>query len=272
MDKTGSTKPLFLGLFTAACLLGAEASGGSFARNDHPVLVTETDQIFPHLAIGGGWETILVIVNMSRTNTISWTQEFYDTNGSPLPVTYKTIPDGFTETSSSTRGTLDPEAGFNILLTGGDSVRTGWSGIRYDTSQGRLGGYVTFRQRTSRGALEAFVPLSSYSDFRFYLPVDNLEGFNTAIAIANPFDRNTRVRLTMLAQNGTAAGDSTEISLPPYGQTSFVVADRVREAAGRIGTLFVEADTDNLSAIGLRFNPDGAFSSLPVLNWPAMLQ
>jgi hypothetical protein len=62
--------------------------------------VLSTDLVFPHFAFGGGWNTTLVIVNMSP-QTVSFDQYFVDPFGNPLTVTFQAIPGGQFETTSA---------------------------------------------------------------------------------------------------------------------------------------------------------------------------
>lgn len=265
-----------LSFFVAGVGFSGDISGGSgrselrASSGGRSTFFGTTDQIFPHFATGGGWETVLVIVNMS-TRTIDFDQEFRGTDGRPAQVTFRSIPDGALTTTAFVSGTLQPGASFNILLTDNRPVtRTGWASLDYDSSLGRLGAYATFRQRVAgRPAIEALIPLSSYTDSRFYLPVDNLEGFVTAIALANPVETPTTVQMRLLDMSGREVA-RTSIFLGSNEQLSFVIADRFPAVAGRIGTLYVEGSTDRLSAIGIRFSSDGAFSSVPIMNWSGM--
>src|SRR6476646_2011888 len=46
--------------------------------------VPSTATVFPHIATGGGWETVVVIVNMSATTPVDFTASFYDEAGAPM--------------------------------------------------------------------------------------------------------------------------------------------------------------------------------------------
>jgi hypothetical protein len=230
--------------------------------------VLATDQVFPHLAVGDGWETILVLVNMSATS-VNFTQEFYDPSGNPMAVTFRSVPDNELVTTSAAEGTLTPESSFNILLfDGGPPLKTGWSFIDYTSSAARLGGYVIFRNRIQGVTdFEAFVPLSAKDDYRFYFPFDNLEGFVTSMAILNPAsDLAAHVTLAFLDPDGNWLGTEA-LTLAPGQQMAFSVPERFPVTQDRVGTVYVESDTDRLSGLGFRFNPKGAFATIPILNW-----
>jgi hypothetical protein len=153
-----------------------------------------TDMVFPYFAVGGpegtGWETSLVIVNMSA-QTVSFDQFFWDNVGNPLPVTFRTIPDNQLLTTAKAHGVLQPGGSFNIVLfDSGQPLQVGWSELNYDSSSARLGGYSIFRllsEGSTRSTdFEALVPLSAFDDYKFFMPFDNRQGFITAMAVLNP--------------------------------------------------------------------------------------
>lgn len=249
---------------------GTEPKGLRTASAERTAFTGTTDKIFPHLAIGGGWETIMVIVNMSG-KPIDFTQRFFDTSGAPMTVTFRSIPDGKITTTSAIAYHAVTGGSFNSLLYGDPNVlQTGWSQLEYDEKQGRIAAYADFRQRTRGETFEALVPLSPYDDTKFFLPVDNLEGFATAMAIVNPASNvKANVSLTFNDLNGkTVFQDS--IVLAPGSQTAFSIPAKYPASVGFVGTLYVQCDINRLSALGLRFNPAGPSSTVPVMNWLGM--
>src|SRR5579862_2263753 len=109
-----------------------------------------TTQIFPHIATGGGWETDVVIVNMS-TAPIPFTMHFYAEDGSPMQVTFSTVPQNTLVTTTAAVGNLLPQASFNfVLLDSTQNTQVGWATLDYAPSAtARLGGYSIFRQRVA---------------------------------------------------------------------------------------------------------------------------
>lgn len=232
-----------------------------------------SDTVFPHLATGGGWETVIVMVNMSNV-TVNYSTYFYNQRGGPMNVTFREYPGGNVVTGSAIRSILPPGASFNFaLFDATPSTQVGWALVENQTPNTRLGGYAVFRQRIAgRADFEALVPLSSYEDYRFYLPVDEIQGFVTAMAICNPAGALTNsVRLQMLGLDGREIARKT-ITLAPGEQRAFAIADEFPQMRDRLGTLYVEGTTNRLSAIGLRFNTAGgnSFSSVPIMNWAGM--
>ncbi|MBI2817830.1 MAG: hypothetical protein HYX72_12920 [Acidobacteria bacterium] len=237
------------------------------------VFVGPTDQVFPHIATGGGWETVIVILNMGSAR-VDFRLRFYGQDGRPLAVTFRDYPDLNMVTTSAAVGFLGPNASFNFaLFDSTPDTRVGWASLDYDSTGARMGGYAIFRQRVpGRPDYEALVPLSAYDDYKFYMPFDNIQGFVTAMALVNPASNlSSRITITAFTLRGVVI-DRIVITLPPGGQTAFVLADRFPAFANTLGTLYVESDTTRMSALGLRFNTAGgnAFSSIPILNWGGM--
>jgi hypothetical protein len=253
-------------------ILGApKGTIGKGSTNQRQAFIGTTDQVFPQIATGGGWETVMVIVNMSL-RPISFTQRFYSSDGKPMSVTFRTYPEGRIITTSALEGTLPVGNSFNFALF--DSTRntqTGWAHLVYDTSAGRLGAYSMFRQKTQSGAqYEALIPVSAYDDTSFFMSFDNFEGFSTAMALVNPASNlNNNVTITAMGLDGSFIG-RTVVTLPPSGHAAFPLTDRFPALAGRMGTLVVSSDLNRLSAIGLRFNSGAAFTSVPIMNWDDM--
>jgi hypothetical protein len=107
-------------------------------------LVQFADTIFPHMTIGGGWDTTMVIVNLTA-QTIHYRQYFFDQSGQPLQVTFRSIPQGVLTTTSALMGTLPPDQSFNFqLLDLGQPLQVGWSALAHDTPNTLLGGFAIF--------------------------------------------------------------------------------------------------------------------------------
>ena len=240
------------------------------AADDRPAIVDLTDKIFPHVAFGGGWETSMTLVNLSATS-LKPTLRFYDQSGAPMTVTLLVIPDDVQVTGSGFDVTFGPNQTISFLLRDvGQDLRIGWSNISYDATNSRIGGYAIFRQKVQdRPDFEAVVPLSSFYHYVFVIPFDNLGGFVTSMALLNPVDYPIRVSATVLDHNAIKL-EISDITLAPRNQIAFSIPDRFPSTQNRIGTIRFSGNTSGLSALGLRFNPGGAFATIPVLNWSGM--
>lgn len=249
-------------------LLSSAAGPGRY------VMVGPTHSIFPQIAAGDSWETVFVIVNMSLRQT-EFTQRFYGSDGRPMRMKFITYPGYQIVEDSGVFGRLNPGASFNFaVFRDVGPVQVGWASLDYDTRSSRLGAYAVFRQKIpGRPTFEALVPLSAYDDTIFFMPFDNLEGFDTGMALVNPASNipNT-VTLTFQSLRADILFQD-RITLPPSGHTAFSIPSKYPSLQGKAGTVLVESNTTRLSAMGLRFNVGGggAFSSIPIMNWSDMM-
>ena len=264
-------------LLPARAQLGASVTPIQTGKNDaraadnRPALLLTTDLIFPHLAFGGGWETSMTLANLSAAS-VKVKQYFYDQSGAPMSVTRRTIPDGAEGVASVFEFTLAPNATINFLLPdSSQQVNIGWSYISYDSTNSRIGGYAIFRQKSpGRPDFEALVPLSSFVDSTFVMPFDNLDGFVTSMALLNPASNaDTNVGAIVFDHNAVQL-ETSVINLAPTTQTAFAIPDRFPSTRNRIGTIRFSGSTNRLSTLGFRFNPGGAFATIPMLSWSGM--
>jgi len=233
--------------------------------------VSTTTRVFPHLATGGGWETVMVLVNMSAA-PVDFTASFYDEVGGPMQVTFSEFPSGRITTASAINGHLGTDGSFNFsLFDATPNTQVGWMLLDYDTTLHRIGGYSAFRYRAGGVINEGLVPLSGYDDTRFFMSFDNIEGFATGIALTNPAPNPNLVTIVAMDLDGNEIV-SGQLTVPAGGHFSFVLADSFPELAGRTGTLFVSSNQTMLSAVGIRMNVAGGrtFTSIPIMNWEGM--
>jgi hypothetical protein len=239
-------------------------------------MIGPTAQIFPHIAIGETWETMMTIVNLTE-QTVDFTQSFFNSDGTPMRVTLRTYPQGLLIEDVGVAGRLPAGTSYSYtLIDDGRALRTGWANLVPASTQVRLGAYAVFRQKVPDRPVvfEALVPLSDYDDSIFAMPYDNLQGFETGMALTNPATNlPTTVQLRFMDLNNQLVLQDTFI-LPPRAHLAFAMSGRYPALAGRVGVVWVRGSTDRLSAIGLRFNlgGGGAFSSIPTMNWSGMFQ
>src|SRR5713101_537014 len=233
--------------------------------------VSSATRVFPHIATGGGWETVMVIVNMSAA-PVDFTASFYDDSGDPMEVTFREFPSGRITTTTAINGHLGIDGSFNFLLFDATlNTQVGWMLLDYDTTSHRIGGYAAFRYRAGGVINEGLVPVSGYDDTRFFMSFDNIEGFATGIALTNPSANSNIVTIEALDLDGNLIS-TDRLTIVPGGHYSFVLADRFPELDGRTGTLFVSTNQTMLSAVGIRMNIAGGrtFTSIPIMNWEGM--
>ena len=97
-----------------------------------------------------------------------------------------------------------------------------------------------------------------------YIPFDNTLGYATTLAITNPStDENTDLQLRFWDGSGTEIL-TRDVQLAAGTTTAFSLRERFPELDGRSGQLRIEGSGGRLATMALRFNPSGAFSSVPV--------
>ncbi|MEO8126809.1 MAG: hypothetical protein ABJF23_05930 [Bryobacteraceae bacterium] len=219
-------------------------------------------RIFPFFASGGGWQSTISLINVFESG-ISYRLSFRGVNGQPLVVSYRT-PDGRVIAADTIQGQLndDSSATFVLIDTGG--LQTGWARLDYD-GESRIAGFVTFRQRIAgRPDFESSVTLAREDETPVYMPFDNTQGYATTLALTNPATSdNTDLQLRFWDASGSEI-TTRNITLAAGTTTAFSVPERFPELAGRSGQLRIQGSASRLATLALRFNPSGAFSTIPV--------
>ena len=217
-----------------------------------------TTATISQIADGGGWETTIILVNTGATPapvSLRFTQPF----GIPWALQVAGT-NGITEYSD-----VIPAGGSRIIDTAGLSpvLSQGWGQV---ITTGSVAGTAIFRQQLSsvRDA-EGAVPLTLSGMQQFVLPFDNTQGFATAVALANEDpSQSTAVSVTLRDLNGTVLGVET-VNLVPFGRSAFVLSSQFPETANVQGVAEFSSPNVTLSALGLRYNPIGSFTSLPAV-------
>lgn len=236
----------------------------------HPRMVTSGDTVLPQIVAGGSWQTTIYLVNMT-SSTMSFSLFFYDDNGNSLGLPFRTTA-GDIQRFSRIDFQLDGYTNFTFTAQDVDPAPLqGWAVLSYDASFGRIGGFAVFRQHVPGSPnYEASVPLDNLNDYKFFLPFNNTQGFSTGLALVNAATNlPAHVLMKFMDVNGNEIL-STILTLPVNGHAAFSIPATYPQLNGRIGTLYVQSDTNMLSGLGLRFDNSGPFTTLPILNWPGM--
>jgi hypothetical protein len=241
-------------LLTPLCF-GADALPGRDAKINNA-------RIFPFWAAGGGWESTITLINVFESN-IGYRLSFYAANGQPAVVSYRTS-DGRVTADNTIQGDLGDDSSAVFVLLDAGSLQTGWVRLDYD-GESRIGGVLTFRERVAgRPDFESSVTLTREDETPVYLPFDNTLGAVTSLAITNPSSNdNTDLQLRFWDSSGREI-ITRNITLPARTTTAFSIPDQFPELAGRSGQLRIQGSGSSLSTLALRFNPSGAFSTVPV--------
>jgi hypothetical protein len=215
-----------------------------------------TTATISQIADGGDWETTMILVN-SGSAPAPFSLRFTQPYGIPwaLQVAGTT---GVSEYSD-----VIPAGGSRIIDTAGTSpaLAQGWGQV---ITTGSVAGTAIFRQRLStvRDA-EGAVPLSLSGMQQFVVPFDNTQGFVTAIALANEDpSQATNVSVTLRDLNGAVLGSGV-VNLAPLGRSAFVVPLQFPVTGNVQGVAEFSSSNVVLSALGLRYNPIGSFTSIP---------
>ena len=206
--------------------------------------------------------TTPVIVNLSP-QTVTFHQAFADQLGNPLPVTFKTIPQGDIVTAITAQGTIAPNASLNIQVFDpgpGSTLKIGWSIISYDSTDFRLGGFAIFQNvRTATETFEALVPLSSVGDYKFYMPFDDRAGFVTSMAIVNPSNTSSAtVNFTFRDTFANVLATYTA-TIPPLNQRAFSLEAIAPQIKGFAGDVFVQGSYTAPECPGVSIQPSWRF-------------
>ena len=226
------------------------------------------------LASGGYWTTTITLVNTGAAPTscsscagapAQVTLHFFDNNGNPLQLPL-TFPQGsYSPVAASTfTGTVKPGAELVIASTGpsSQSPQVGWAEL---LTTGNVSGFAVFMQAVGSSLQEAVVPLESRTPGGFVLSFDNTTNHATGVALANIATQSASVGIVIRDDDGTVLLTGS-ITLPAQGHSSFDLATNYPISSQHSGT--VEFDTPpngQFSVLGLRFNPTGAFSSIPAV-------
>lgn len=207
------------------------------------------------IADGDSWKTTITLINRGRTLS-AYSVKFYRQDGAPAEVR-------LAANTKPVIGTLAVGASATIETAGTGSLVEGWASI---SGSPGLAGLAVFRLRgEGRSDAEAVVPIGPVEP-RLIIPFDNSPGFTTGAAIANPTANSQTTIIEFRDESGVIIGTST-VALPPMGHTAFALgtaeAPPGAPRTGR-GTMTLVATGSGVIALGLRFNHNGSFTSLPV--------
>jgi streptogramin lyase len=217
------------------------------------------------LASGGAWTTTITLVNTGAGAPAQAVLNFFDNDGSPLQLPL-TFPQGSSSplTASTFTGTVN--AGGELVIQtaapASQSTQVGWVQI---LTTGSISGFAVFTQAAGNSLQEAVIPLEIRTPGGFILSFDGTGNYATGVALANVADRSAKVGIVIRDDTG-AVLLTDSIALPTLGHTSFVLATSYPITMQHRGTVEFDAPPNGqISVLGLRFNPTGAFSSIPAV-------
>jgi hypothetical protein len=211
--------------------------------------------IVPQIADGGGWQTGLVLTNTTTSPATAALTCFKDSGGATDNWSLS-----FQETSSTSSLALRA-AGTLFLHTYGTAATTsvGWCQLKADSG---VQAYAIFTA-SSATATQDGTALAAQANSRVLVPFDNVSGLTTSIAIVNPDSSSEVVSVSIQTADGTVTKSSLG-TLPGNGHMAFELPGKFPVTAGKRGLIEFFSSTGTLSALALRFNASGAFTSAPV--------
>jgi hypothetical protein len=205
------------------------------------------NSVISQIADGNGWRTTLTLVNHS-TEPAPFTVRSWNGAGTSWRLAW----DGPTE------GTIPVGGSRTINTVDRESVTNqGWAEL---VTTKTIGVHAVFRSSSGQEASVAGITSTS----RFLLPFDNTGEMVTSMALVNTNDtRVALVRVLFRDEAGNLLGTDT-IILPPRGHEALATPMRFPLIRGRRGVAEFSTDAPDITALGLRFSPSGAFTSFPI--------
>jgi len=261
-------KPMLFMILTA--ILGLVVMPANIqAQKVHTDLHIDTstgNRIATHMAAGGGWSSLILLVNLGTT-IANYTVRIYGDTGSPQVFPFKNTT---TQTDLGMQSVLTgiiPVGGM-VSLKAQDvasSTTTGWA-LSDPSSTGVIGGAVVFAYQTGQ---QAVVPFEASSSQKFELIFDNTNGSALGVALVNP--EATSVIVSVVFRNYLGATLlSDQIAMTPREHTSFILADRYPALANQFGTAVFSTTSAANAIVGLGIlatpgPPGGAFTTVSSL-------
>ncbi|MGC4053268.1 MAG: hypothetical protein QM757_28525 [Paludibaculum sp.] len=221
--------------------------------------------VFPHLAAGGGWKTSFTLLNLASAPSLA-RLNFWDDQGAPRVLQLAFPPDqGLAPQTASALDVTIPAQGVVVVETDtalDSAVRVGSAELQAPSG---VFGSATFSYQQGTGqSMEAVIPLETRQATSLVQPFDNTPGYVSAVAVANSSAlAPASVQVIARDRLGNQLFADT-ILLPAHGHSSFSLVDRYAGLGGQRGTLeFVGSNGGAIAVLGLRFNENGVFTSVP---------
>ena len=218
--------------------------------------------IFGTPPIGGlQWGSSLMIANPGSSR-IDLTVDFVQSNGQPFIMSFG-VATGSLGSGARLVLSLNPGESRTVDLPSGGDIKTGYAIIQSNRTVSLAlllyQSFITLQVQRLLGQA-AVSPTSLQTNQGVF--VNDVGGFRTGVAIANPGYSSTSFLLRLLNSDGSEAARLSD-SLPPNTQKSRFV-DEYLSLARNIdyaGTLRISSDNP-VAVLVLRFAPDGSFTSL----------
>lgn len=222
------------------------------------------DTVIPHIVYGGTeWQTMFIFHNPSYVRE-EFSLYFYGDDGRPayIPIVGATY--------SALRVEIPPYGTLKATTDYRAGVPQGWCFGHVDTLQGNFDNtymQTIFKQHVAgRQDSEAAVSPEASIHTEQVLTFDQEQGYVMGVALANPWLAAT-IRADIYDADGNLIGTS-QFWMARESHTAFALPDRFPETQNRIGSIVFATNGWGLVGIGLRFSPNGPFTSMPMLSSP----
>jgi hypothetical protein len=232
-----------------------------------PMLVGDFDTVIPHFVDGAGWQTTILLTNLTN-HTAYFAILFSADNGdlTDFPIADLGPANSIIGQLAANESAEIPTAGTGAARIQGSAqifCLDKWADDPTATVvKSTIGGYAIFRQHVESGRpdFEAVVPINPTFESKFTLFFDNRNGYSTGVAIINGGMDPSPVSIVARDFQGNQLL-SDQITLQGSEKVVFSVPERYKSLAGQSGILQFSTANISLSGMGLRFNPGGAFTS-----------
>jgi|GEM_PF-1796234 len=253
---TDSTQ--FAATLSATLTVAAAGSSGGGTASRSGVL--------SQVAYGGGWQSSIYLMNPSAS-PVSLTLNFHSDAGSALSLPLVVTQGANTQSVTASAVTATLAAYASMVVAGepdavtGSAETSGWVEV---LSAQPVTGYEVFHYTSLEGVQsEGTVPLETTPAAAFVLPFDNLNHFETGVALTNLSAQAALVAATIWDEDGKQLGVQS-IEVPASGHVSFLLSDQLPAATATRGMVqFRSTSGGNVTGLGLRVNPLGGFTSVP---------
>lgn len=239
-------------------VLGLRANGA--ALTTLPVLanVAAGGGTLAHIASGGGWQTLITLVN-TGASPAQVQLDFFDDPGNAMTLPLLFPQTGVTSNQASVSQTL--AAGASLLIqTQGSASQPSQVGSARLTATGAVDGFAVFQS----SGQEAVVPLEAGIVNSYTLAFDNTGDLSNGIALANPSGNDVSIPATLRDETGATLA-TTSLTLPAHGHRSFMLTDQFAAAANIRGSVEIPSGAAQIGVIGIRSTSAHAFTSIPAM-------
>jgi hypothetical protein len=218
--------------------------------------VPTQELVFPHLALGAGWEAELTLMAQGAETSAGWVY-LNDQEGQPLPARVDggplisefsySLASGTSRTFRLTGEPLSLQVGYIVVTQ-----------LEEDARQGSINGLLTFRFIQGATVVSQIGVMPSPEILNAHLPFNNTAGNRTAFALAAYLA--TPVRFAWYSEDGILR-ETERIDFPAFHQDALYIDELFPGSVGSRGYVALEGEERfNMLAIeerGGRFSTGG---------------